>query len=469
MLVQRRVMTWRSVAKSLQALSAHALLFTFTVLLALRLHHAVRYPWWIVFSPLWLFHAVVARGRFSLPAPVPPNGRHWAPLHAVMATPLLVAFELLLCMYLQNRYALSLKIVFVPLLAFELAILFDNVRMCKALMPSDEDTLNDDVIWETLPHFWISISMVFLIAASTFTLLKINGDISALGWWDLFINFGIAQMFAFLVCTKWYNPAIHRHAHSGEACSSSMTIRYLDWNRGFVVSSDDDQEESGICSLQDIGGHFMKIPLITFQILLFMRLEVSKGSTSGTSQISIPLLFAPLLLLQGAGVLYAAYRLIEKIVLLVRSGAVSERYLVITSKIRDYFGFLRHGSRLLGWWSIDEGSREEQARLFSAGSSGYNTFSPDVVKKMPRLDLVEEIWKLQAALSEQTEITKFSQQEYERLQNEKILCRVCFEEQINIVLLPCRHHVLCSSCCEKCKKCPICRVCIEQRLPIYHV
>ena len=92
---------------------------------------------------------------------------------------------------------------------------------------------------------------------------------------------------------------------------------------------------------------------------------------------------------------------------------------------------------------------------------------------------LSQIWKLQAALSEQTEITKFSQQEYERLQNvmfqlrllifsitnnenfnivfinvtsltcfcripqEKILCRVCFEEQINVVLLPCRHHVLC--------------------------
>lgn len=82
-------------------------------------------------------------------------------------------------------------------------------------------------------------------------------------------------MFAFLVCTKWYNPAIHRHAHYGESCSSSVTIRYLDWNRGFVVSSEEDHEESGICSLQDIGGHIMKIPLITFQILLFMRLEVS--------------------------------------------------------------------------------------------------------------------------------------------------------------------------------------------------
>lgn len=81
------------------------------------------------------------------------------------------------------------------------------------------------------------------------------------------------------------------------------------------------------------------------QHVIFLRKPIFQGTTSGTSQISIPLLFAPLLLLQGAGVLYAAYRLIEKIVLLVRSGAVSERYLVITSKIRDYFGFLRHGSR----------------------------------------------------------------------------------------------------------------------------
>ncbi|TQD70759.1 hypothetical protein C1H46_043705 [Malus baccata] len=420
----------------------------------------------IIFSPLWLFHVVVARGRFSLPAPKLPNDRNWAPFHAVMATPLLVSFELMLCIYLQSRYVVSLKIVFAPLLAFELAILFDNVRMCKALMPGDDEHANDDVIWETLPHFWISISMVFFLAATVFTLLKINGDISALGWWELFINFGIAQGFAFLVCTKWYNPAIHRHAHIQEPCSSSMNVRYLDWNSGLVVSSDDDQDETVACSLQDIGGHIMKIPLIIFQILLFMRLE---GRPSAARHIPVPVLFAPLLLVQGTGLLFSTYRLTEKIVLLVHDGVFSVRYLDIASKVREYFGFYRHGSRLLGWWLIDEGSREEQARLYYAGASGYNTFSPDIVKKLPRSDLVEEIWKLQAALSEQTEITKFSQQEYERLQNEKILCRVCFEEQINIVLLPCRHHVLCSTCCEKCKKCPICRVCIEQRVPIYHV
>ena len=84
----------------------------------------------------------------------------------------------------------------------------------------------------------------------------------------------IAECFAFLVCTKWYNPAIHRQSQIRESCSSSMTFRYVDWNRGLVVSSDEDQHQSGMCNLQDIGGHVMKIPFIGFQILLFMRLEV---------------------------------------------------------------------------------------------------------------------------------------------------------------------------------------------------
>uniref|UniRef100_A0A2N9F5F0 Uncharacterized protein n=1 Tax=Fagus sylvatica TaxID=28930 RepID=A0A2N9F5F0_FAGSY len=192
-----------------------------------------------------------------------------------------------------------------------------------------------------------------------------------------------------------------------------MIIRYFDWNRGLVVSSDEDQHQSGLCNLQDIGGHVMKVPFIGFQILL-MRLE---GTPSGARNISFPVLFAPLFLLQGAGVLFAAYRLVEKIVLLLHSGVGSRTYVALASKVCDFFGFLHRGSRLLGWWSIDEGSREEQARLYSAGDSGYNTFAPDVVKKMPKSDLVDEIWRLQAALSEQTDITKFSQQEYERLQN----------------------------------------------------
>ncbi|KAK7391432.1 hypothetical protein VNO78_19848 [Psophocarpus tetragonolobus] len=466
MLVRRRVMSWRRVAKALLALLAHALLFSFALLLPLKLDHLLHYSWWKIFSPLWLFHAVVARGRFSLPAPSMPHDRRWAPFHSLVATPLLVAFELLLCIYLGSSYVINLRIVFMPLVFFEMVILFDNIRMCRALMPGDDENLTDEAVWETLPHFWISISMVFFIAATVFTLLKICGDVAALGWWDLFINFGIAQCFAFLVCTKWHNPTIHGGCHVTEPCSSSNDIRYLDMSRGGLVIYTDEDGQQGFCNLQDIGGHIMKIPFIGFQILLFMHLE---GTPLGAKNLPHWVIFSPLLLLQGAGVLFAAYRLIEKIVLLLYSGDIPERYSAIASKSRECFGFFRHGSRLLGWWSIDEGSKEEEARLFCAGSSGYNTFTPDTVKKMPRADLVEEIWKLQAALGEQTEVTKYSQEEYERLQNEKILCRICFEEQINVVLLPCRHHIICSTCCEKCKRCPVCRGTIEERMPVYDV
>ena len=84
----------------------------------------------------------------------------------------------------------------------------------------------------------------------------------------------IAESFAFLVCTKWSNPMIHRNSHTREASSSSTSIRYLDWNSGLVVSSEDDQDQDRLCGLQDIGGHLMKIPVIGFQVLLCMRLEV---------------------------------------------------------------------------------------------------------------------------------------------------------------------------------------------------
>ncbi|XP_076958369.1 uncharacterized protein LOC143634079 [Bidens hawaiensis] len=463
-------MRWNRIANSSQAFSAHALLFCFTLLLLLKL---VFYSWWIIFLPLFLFHAVVARGRFSLPGPSVSHGRHVAPFHAIVATPLLIAFELLLCVFLESAHVkktptVSLKIVFLPLLALEVAILVDNFRMCKALVPGDDDILSDEAIWETLPHFWVAISMVFFLAATVFTLLKLSGDISSLGWWDLLINFGIAECFAFLVCTKWSNPVIHRNSQIPVASSSPTAIRYLDLTSGSVGSTEDTSEDR-MCGPQDVGGHLMKIPIIGFQILLCMRLE---GKLAAARFIPLPVVFSPIFLVQGLGVLFAASNLIEKIIILLRTGAGTGIYFTYAARARGSFGFLQRGSRLLGWWSTEEGSQEEQARIYYNGSSGHVLFSgypPEVVKRLPKKDLTEEVWRLQVALNEQTEITISSQQNFERLQNDKILCRICFERDINTVLLPCRHHILCSICSERCQKCPICRVIIEERLPVYDV
>ncbi|RZC10448.1 hypothetical protein D0Y65_010962 [Glycine soja] len=463
-------MSWRRVLNSAQALAAHTFLLCFTLFLVLKLDHNLSSSWWkACHGGTIRCNGVLIWWNFSHP----PSITLWAPCHAVVATPLLIAFELLLCIYLESLYdrgyaAVGLKIVFLPLLTFEIIILIDNFRMCKALMPGDGENMSDEAIWETLPHFWVAISMVFFVAATVFTLLKLSGDVGALGWWDLFINFIIAECFAFLVCTKWSNPVIHRNSREASS-SSSTTIGYLDWNSGLVVSTDENQPQGRICSLQDIGGHFMKIPIIVFQVLLCMHLE---GTPACAVYIPLPVIFSPLFLLQGAGVLLSASKLGEKLVLLLRSGAGGGIYFRFSSRAHDCLGFLCHGSRLLGWWSIDEGSREEHARLYHEGAIGYNTFSgypPEIVKKMPKKELAEEVWRLQAALGEQTEITKFSQQEYERLQNEKVLCRICFEGEINVVLLPCRHRVLCSTCSQKRKKCPICRDSIAERLPVYDV
>lgn len=70
-----------------------------------------------------------------------------------------------------------------------------------------------------------------------------------------------------------------------------------------------------------------------------------QGTPHIAKHIPFQVLFAPLFLLQGAGVLFAAFRLVEKIILLLRSGAVSGRYFAVASKARDFLGFLHHGSR----------------------------------------------------------------------------------------------------------------------------
>nr|XP_016506791.1 PREDICTED: uncharacterized protein LOC107824519 [Nicotiana tabacum] len=583
----------------------------------------------IVFFPLWLFHAVVARGRFSLPAPSVPHDRNWAPCHAVVGIPLLIAFELLLCIHLESIYvihsaAVNLKIVFLPLLAFELIILIDNFRMCKALLPGDDESMNDEAIWETLPHFWVAISMVFFVAATVFTLLKLCGDVGALGWWDLFINYGIAECFAFLVCTKWSNPTIHRS--SLWHWRFNMEENAL-WRRTLVEKFSLDNpwrtKESrvphGTGLWKHIRGHWNKfesnmdfilgnggkirfwedawlghtpvkdqfsdfynlslrhngaiadfytsqgwnlslrrnindwemervgllLQMLSNAVLDHNKMDSISWKSHSKGIFSVKSCYnmlgfsnselwpwkkiwynmAPLKVSCFAWIVAKEACLTENNLqkrgfkLCSRCPLCEEQFEDVThlffalqrykpvmehvlfniwyvldhakphfriAEVLDQGGSMQESSKDLEHYVDDIldaiadlhnlKKKEKKEALVHYSNyllfCRYNTFCgypPEIVKKMPKKDLAEEVWRLQAALGEQAEITKLSQQEYERLQNEKVLCRVCFEGEISTVLLPCRHRVLCSTCCEKCKRCPICRVCIEERLPVYDV
>nr|XP_045610750.1 E3 ubiquitin-protein ligase XIAP-like [Procambarus clarkii] len=39
----------------------------------------------------------------------------------------------------------------------------------------------------------------------------------------------------------------------------------------------------------------------------------------------------------------------------------------------------------------------------------------------------------------------------------RFYCKVCFTQEINTVLIPCRHMVICLDCVTRCDKCPVCR------------
>ncbi|KAG2643365.1 hypothetical protein PVAP13_2KG296500 [Panicum virgatum] len=280
----------------------------------------------------------------------------------------------------QGAVAHALLLCFTALLALKLdGVVSLSWWMCGALMPGHGETITEEAIWERLPYFWVAISMVFLLAATSLMLLKLCGDAVTLGWWDLFINFGISQCFAFLVCTRWSTPM---------------------------------------------------------------------GTPSNAHFIPMRAIFLPIILLQVAALSFAVWRFFDRLLTKLQDGIISQGHISVSLRVDELFMMIQYGSRLLHWWSIDEDSKEEQAHLCYANNTGYSTFCsypPKVVKEMPKEVLVKEVQRLQLALEEQTEMANHSQQLCDRLKNERILCRICFEREICIVLLPCRHHVLCDA------------------------
>ncbi|KAJ8027420.1 E3 ubiquitin-protein ligase XIAP [Holothuria leucospilota] len=57
-------------------------------------------------------------------------------------------------------------------------------------------------------------------------------------------------------------------------------------------------------------------------------------------------------------------------------------------------------------------------------------------------------------------------EELEKLR-EKNLCKICLDNDVEILFLPCKHLVTCSDCAERIDNCPICRELIDDRLYVY--
>ena len=51
--------------------------------------------------------------------------------------------------------------------------------------------------------------------------------------------------------------------------------------------------------------------------------------------------------------------------------------------------------------------------------------------------------------------------------NDFLLCKLCFNKNINVVLIPCGHTLSCYECSEKLITCPICKIVIQIKQKIY--
>lgn len=57
--------------------------------------------------------------------------------------------------------------------------------------------------------------------------------------------------------------------------------------------------------------------------------------------------------------------------------------------------------------------------------------------------------------------------ELDDFQEDKSLCKICLENNFNIVLLPCRHLATCEKCSSLLNKCPICRCSVEGTISVF--
>lgn len=101
----------------------------------------------------------------------------------------------------------------------------------------------------------------------------------------------------------------------------------------------------------------------------------------------------------------------------------------------------------------------KRVALFTGDKSVYDTVDMDMLSTLEsqledslRALRTSRVQRLQRKLDEATDHKK---------------CKVCFEGSVNVLLIPCNHHILCTVCSEKVNKCPICNTQIQKRLHTY--
>ena len=55
----------------------------------------------------------------------------------------------------------------------------------------------------------------------------------------------------------------------------------------------------------------------------------------------------------------------------------------------------------------------------------------------------------------------------EQKETDRYICKLCYENPVEVMFHPCRHVCCCNKCSDKVSNCPMCRARIRGKLPLY--
>ena len=74
------------------------------------------------------------------------------------------------------------------------------------------------------------------------------------------------------------------------------------------------------------------------------------------------------------------------------------------------------------------------------------------------------LYSVQDEMSVQQQSTPSEEQ---KETGDRYICKVCYENPLEVIFLPCKHVCCCKECSDKVSNCPMCRTRIRAKLPLF--
>lgn len=103
-------------------------------------------------------------------------------------------------------------------------------------------------------------------------------------------------------------------------------------------------------------------------------------------------------------------------------------------------------------------------RCFSCGGTLSNWLSSDVAWERHITKLSADCVHVRRSLSNVYIARVLSEEDERKNINFDEICKICYDQDINVLHLPCGHRICCETCSLRIYQCPICRLDIKQRV-----